>query len=183
MFLPRLCVCVSARSSGPICIPLRLRLSRLPLSLGHPGSPCLSLGLGVPLCASVDLPIVGAFPLPHTRRHPPTSMGTRHSCGDFPVPSAFSACTQMPMCRYNFRYLRGIEQWLSPSLGTQSRMESSWVWQLSRLLPIGQAWVSSSRRKRGSLLPPVFASGSPSPTPAHAPPQDPEERGQRPLLT
>lgn len=57
-----------------------------------------------------------------------------------------------------------MEQWLFPSSGTQSGMASSWIWQLPRLLPIGQAWVSDIGRKQGSLLPPIFTSVSLIPT-------------------
>lgn len=157
-----LCLCLHSSVSN--CIPVCLCLSSFPLSLGLPVSFCLLLGLCFPLSASPGLPIVGASSLPHTQRHPPTSMGSRHSCGDTLVPSAFSACTQMPMVWYSCRCLRGMEQRLCPSLGMQSGMASSWVWHLPRLLPIGQACVSSRGRKQGSLLPPIFASGSFIPT-------------------
>lgn len=136
-----------------------------------------SVGLCFPLCASLGLPIVGASSLLCTQCHPPTSMGSRHSCGDTLVPSTFSACTQMPIVWYSCRYLRGMEQWLCPSSDTQSGMVSSWVWQLPRLLPIGQAWVSSKGRKQGSLLPPICTSGSSIPIVLPMPQPRPKRTG------
>lgn len=125
LFLPCLCVCVSMALSPPVFHFVSVPLVCLSLLVFQ----CLlvCLGLSFPLCASLAWSVVGASPLPRTRHHPPTSMGTRHSCGDLLVPSAFSACTQMPMFWYSCRCLRGMEQWFCPSLGTQSGIESSWV--------------------------------------------------------
>lgn len=154
-----LCLCLRG------CLQLHSTLSLFLFSSSVSRASSLSLAIrgSVVSFLSLSSPMVGS-PLPWTQHHPPTSMGSRHSCGDLLVPSAFSACTQMLILWYSCRCLRGMEQRLCASAGTQSRMESSSVWHLSRLLPTSQACVSSGGRKQGSLLPPIFASHSPIPT-------------------
>lgn len=154
------CLCFS---HIPVCVSIALSsieshfvfLPSLPPGLS--ASYCLLLGLCFPPCASLSLLMVGNSFLPDTQCHPPTSMGARQSFGETLVPSAFLACTQMLMFWYSCRCLRGMAQWLCPSSGTQSGMESFCVWHLSWLLPMGQAWMYSGGRKPSSLLLPISA--------------------------